>query len=141
MVLMPRPYKEDKKIERDLNKGAATVVKRPCTFDPQRRHEQMKRLSFNISKKDFLERMLKQEAQIKFLMNELEKIKANSQPKIVVVEEISKEEGKNLIEEYFKEHGSADIEDLMLNLRIPIQTVVEIIDELREEGKLVPKGE
>jgi len=45
------------------------------------------------------------------------------------------------VEEYFKEHGQADIEELILNLKIPVQTLVEIIDELKKEGKLVPKGE
>ena len=62
-------------------------------------------------------------------------------PKVVVLEEISKEEGRKRVEEYFKKHGQADIEELMLNLKIPVQTLVEIIDELKKEGKLVPKGE
>ena len=62
-------------------------------------------------------------------------------PKVVVLEEISKEEGRKRVEEYFKKHGQADIEELMLNLKIPVQTLVEIIDELKKEGKLAPKGE
>jgi hypothetical protein len=72
---------------------------------------------------------------------QLEQSKGNDQPKVVVLEEVSKEEGKKLVEDYFKEHGCADIEELMLNLRISVQTIVEIVDELRNEGKLVPKGE
>jgi hypothetical protein len=74
-------------------------------------------------------------------LTELEQRKKTDAPEVVVLEEISKEEGKKLVEDYFKEHGCADIEELMLNLRIPVQVIVEIVDELRNEGKLTPKGE
>lgn len=72
---------------------------------------------------------------------QLEQGKVVDQPKIVVLEEVSKEEAKKLVEDYFKEHGCADIEELMLNLKISVQGIVEIIDELQKEGKLTPKGE
>jgi hypothetical protein len=62
-----------------------------------------------------------------------------SLPKVVVLEEISKEEGKRRVEDYFKAHGQADMEELMLNLKIPVQTLVEIIDDLKKEGRLAPK--
>ena len=62
-------------------------------------------------------------------------------PKVVVLEEISREEAKQRVEAYFKEHGTADIEELMLNLRIPVETIVEIIDDLKKEGKLATKNE
>ena len=62
-------------------------------------------------------------------------------PKVVLIEEIPKKEAKNMVEEYFKKNKEADIEELMLNLKIPIRTLVEIIDELKNEGKLSPKGE
>jgi hypothetical protein len=62
-------------------------------------------------------------------------------PKIVVLEEISAEEARKRVEDYFKKHEQADIEELMLNLKIPVQTIVAIIDEMKKEGKLVPKGE
>lgn len=71
-------------------------------------------------------------------ISDLEHIKEDNSPKIVVLDEISKEEAKKLVEDYFKEHGVADIEELMINLHIPVQTLVEIIDDLRNEGKLVP---
>jgi len=86
--------------------------------------------------------------------DEIEKVKAavekldekveqlgGSLPKVVVLEEISKEEGRKRVEEYFKENGQADIEELMLNLKIPVQTIVEIIDDLKKEGKVAPKGD
>jgi len=62
-------------------------------------------------------------------------------PRVVILEEISKEEGRKLVEEYFREHGQADIEELMLNLKIPVRSIVEIIDDMKKEGKVVPKGE
>ena len=62
-------------------------------------------------------------------------------PRVVIVEEVPKEDAKHRIEEYFKEHETADIEELMLNLKIPVQTIVEIIDELKEEGKISAEGE
>lgn len=57
-------------------------------------------------------------------------------PKVVVVEEVPKEEARHRVLEYFKEHKTADIEELMLNLKIPVQTIVEIIDKLKREGKI-----
>lgn len=72
---------------------------------------------------------------------QLEQDKVADQPKVVILEEVTKEEAKKLVEDYFKEHGCADIEELMLNLKISVQDIVEIIDELQKEGKLAPKGE
>lgn len=152
MVLMPRPYKEDKEIEQELKEERELILKHPCTFSPQRGFKETKFHSIGDVTKKLVDRMAMQELQIKYLLDmvrslrysgkiALEKIEELGQPKVIVVEEISKEDGKKFVEDYFKEHGTADIEELMLNLHIPIQTVVEIIDELHDEGKLVPKGE
>lgn len=62
-------------------------------------------------------------------------------PRIVVVEEIPKDEAKHKVEEYFKENKEADIEELMINLKIPVEILVDIIDELKEEGKIASEGE
>ena len=45
---------------------------------------------------------------------------------------------KELVEEYFKTHGCADIEELVVKLQVPIENLIDIIDELRSEGKLEP---
>lgn len=62
-------------------------------------------------------------------------------PKVVVIEEVPEEEAKHRVEEYFKEHKTADIEELMLNLKIPVQTLVKIIDDLKQEGKITAEEE
>ncbi len=57
---------------------------------------------------------------------------------VVVVEEIPKEEAKDDIVQYFKNHPGEDITptDLNLELEIPYETVVEVIKELKEEGNI-----
>lgn len=80
------------------------------------------------------------ESDLDELKKSVEELK-RAYPKVVVIEEIPKEEAKQRVESYFKEHGKADIEELMLNLKIPVQTIVEIIDELKQEGKLSTEEE
>lgn len=148
MVLMPRTYKEDKEIERELEEKRRLILSHPCTFAPQH-DKRMQPIKIDYITERLVDRMALQELQIKYLLgmirnlgiSEKFELKKIEEPKIVVINEISKEDGKKLVEDYFKEHKQADIEELMLNLRIPIQTIVEIIDELRDEGKLVPQGE
>lgn len=75
--------------------------------------------------------------EFKELKQEVENIKAMlslSVPKVVVIEEKSKEQAKKEVEEYFKENKTTDIEQLVINLRIDVRTLVEIIDELKTEG-------
>lgn len=56
---------------------------------------------------------------------------------IVIIEEMDKEEAKNKISKYMEENRTADTEELMENLKIDLRLLVEILDELREEGVLV----
>lgn len=56
---------------------------------------------------------------------------------VVIIEEMDKEEAKNKISEYMEENRTADTEELMKNLKIDLRLLVEILDELREEGILV----
>lgn len=147
MVLVPHTFKEDKEIERELEKKRRVILSQPCTFAPH--EEEIKPIELEHITEKLVDRMALQELRIKYLLDlittlgvsEQLELKKIEDPKIVVIEEISKEDAKKRIEDYFEEHEEADIEELMLNLRIPIQTIVEIIDELRGEGKLEPQGE
>lgn len=146
---MHHPYKDDRQLEEELREAdhGRTIVKRLC-FPPSNLYERFlkeedKHLPVQIAKSLF-KKMEMQERQIKYLLETVEILQQNKeleQPKVVIVEEISKEEGKTLVEEYFKVHEFADIEELMLNLKIPVRSIVEIIDEMQKEGKLALKGE
>ena len=61
------------------------------------------------------------------------------QTQVVFIEEVPIAVAKEKVESYFIEHGEADLEDLITNLKIPLRKLVAIIDELKEEGKLSPK--
>lgn len=52
-----------------------------------------------------------------------------------------KETAKEKVIKYMEEHKTADTEELMTNVNIDLKLLVEIIDELKEEGKLVGKEE
>lgn len=39
---------------------------------------------------------------------------------------------------YMREHSEADLEELMINLKIPLRTLVNVVNELRKEGILSP---
>ena len=94
-------------------------------------HEEIKEIQKEIAQ--LKESMKNMDAEIKEILG--------GSPKVVVLEEISKEEARVKVEEYFEQHGKADIEELMLNLRIPIRTIVEIIDVMKREGKLSSEDE
>lgn len=64
-----------------------------------------------------------------------------SQPKIVYVKEVPLSVAKERVVQYFEEHSEADLEDLMINLKIPVRILVDVIDELRKEGRLFPAGD
>lgn len=57
-------------------------------------------------------------------------------PEIVIVEEMSKETAKQKVLKYMQEHKKSDITELHKNIRCDISLLVEIIDELRREGKI-----
>jgi nitrogen regulatory protein PII len=142
MVVMPRPFKDDKQLEHELREIGyrRMTVRNICSPPRFDEHQEEDHSLENHIPRRLLNRMAMQEAKIRYLIETVNQLQRRGleQTKIVGVEEISKDEGKKLVEDYFKQHGTADIEELMINLQISVQTIVEIIDELRTEGKLVP---
>lgn len=65
----------------------------------------------------------------------------NDLDNVVVVREITKDKAKEEIIEYFKEHPNRDIfpTDLNIELKIPYDLVVEILDDLEDEN-LIEEG-
>jgi len=61
---------------------------------------------------------------------------STSIPEIVVVEEMSKETAKQGVLKYMREHKKSDVIELHKNIRCDVRLLVEIIDELRREGKI-----
>lgn len=75
---------------------------------------------------------------IKKLEERLEKVEFSMEPQheVVIVEEIGHDEARRRILNYIETHDEADTEDLMKNLRIDLALLVEILDELKKEGKI-----
>jgi hypothetical protein len=63
-------------------------------------------------------------------------IGATTIPEIVIVEEMSKETARQKVLDYMREHKRSDIIELHKNIRCDVRLLVEIIDELRKEGKI-----
>ena len=57
-------------------------------------------------------------------------------PEIVIVEEMGKETARQKVLKYMREHKKSDVIELHKNIRCDIGLLVEIIDELRREGKI-----
>jgi len=101
-------------VEAPSESGASATTVETVVYQRQRvfpiipSYEDFKRLEEEVSK----------------IKTEIKQIKSNISlfsPKIVIID---------------KEHEVADIEELMLNLKIDVKTLVEIIDELKKEGKI-----
>jgi len=84
--------------------------------------------------------MAKLQSQIAQLRDEIRNLQG-LQPQVVYVEEVPLSVAKEKVVQYFEEHSEADLEDLMINLKIPVRILVDVIDELRDEGTLSPVGE
>ena len=80
------------------------------------------------------------QSQVTQLKDELRNLRG-LQPQIVYVEEIPLSDAKEKVVQYFEEHSEADLEELMINLKVPVRILVDVIDELRKEGRLSPVGE
>jgi oligoribonuclease (3'-5' exoribonuclease) len=62
--------------------------------------------------------------------------RATGAPEMVIVEEMTKEEAKQKVIDYMREHKTSDIAELHKSIGCDIKLLVEIIDELRQEGKI-----
>jgi len=56
--------------------------------------------------------------------------------KIIELQDISKDEAKKQIINYFKKHKTAWISELAENLLIDIELIIDITNDLEKEGKL-----
>ena len=67
-------------------------------------------------------------------------IETEAIPETVIIEEMSKETARETarqkVLDYMREHKKSDIIELHKNIRCDIRLLVEIIDELRSEGKI-----
>lgn len=59
----------------------------------------------------------------------------HTKQKLVIIKELSHEQARKMVEDYIREHGKADTEELM-DLGIELKLLVGIIDELKAEGKI-----
>ncbi len=84
--------------------------------------------------------------EISILMNKVDSLERNvaslpvigatTIPEIVIVGEMSKETARQKVLDYMREHKKSDIIELHKNIRCDVRLLVEIIDELRKEGKI-----
>jgi len=84
--------------------------------------------------------------EISILMNKVDSLERNvaslpvigatTIPEIVIVGEVSKETARQKVLDYMREHKKSDIIELHKNIRCDVRLLVEIIDELRKEGKI-----
>ena len=73
------------------------------------------------------------EARLSKLENVMGRIK---EAEVIVVEQMSKEEAKSKALEFIKEKRATDISELHKAVRCDIGILIEVIDELKEEGKI-----
>jgi hypothetical protein len=57
-------------------------------------------------------------------------------PEVMITQEIDRKVAKQKVLDYMREHHTFDIPELHKNIRCDIRLLVEIIDELRREGKI-----
>ncbi len=60
--------------------------------------------------------------------------KNDTEPMIIIVEEMDMVTAKQKVIEFMKEHKTSDIEELHQSIRCDISTLVKVIDELCAEG-------
>ncbi len=91
--------------------------------------------------KPYFERLNEIEEKISEMNQKLDVILENisspvEESEIIVTREISYKNAKRMVLDYFKKHKEADIEELHKNLKIEIETLIRILQELEEEGSI-----
>lgn len=71
-------------------------------------------------------------------LDRIEKLLSPSNDKtVVIVEEMDHDEAIIKIKKYMKDHDTTDIEELHHGLGIKIELLIDILDELISEGKII----
>jgi hypothetical protein len=77
------------------------------------------------------------EARVLELEKKVSKIeKTTTHEKVVIIEEMDMATAKTKVSKYMKKHKKADTEELMENLKMDLRLLVDVLGELKKEGKL-----
>jgi predicted RNase H-like nuclease (RuvC/YqgF family) len=110
-----------------------------------KRYEEIRRLGEQVAKLESensrLEGMIKEMSEMmsNLLLRFSEVINSSeidSNPAVIIVEEMDKSTAKQRVFDFMKVHGTSDIEELHENIRCDIGLLIEIIDELCSEGAI-----
>ena len=74
-------------------------------------------------------------AEVKTKLGEIEK--GMSKERVIILRDIPREQAKEEIRQLFKNGGTLYYSDVVRNLGIDLRTVIEICDELKENGEIV----
>jgi len=140
----PRQMKEVYVVRTDRPYGSEDMMQHDFGFrvqdfiDPHVEPE----VTASITPDEVLERLVELEDKMKRIqrMQRLLLRAGHAQQKLVIIKELSRGEAKKMVEDYIREHGKADTEELM-DLGIELKLLVEILDELKAEGKVRPVKE
>ena len=82
------------------------------------------------------ERLRNLERRVSELEKELEKIKETPRD-VIIVEEMDMKTAKQKVLEYTEKNKIFDIEELHKNIRCELSLLIEIIDQLKKEGRII----
>lgn len=73
---------------------------------------------------------------ISALEREIEKLKKATSPNVIILKEVTYEEAKSMVEDYLKTNKTAYISEIVEDLRLDLELVHQIIEELKTENKI-----
>ncbi len=73
---------------------------------------------------------------ISALEYETEILKAVITPNVIVLQEVTYEEAKSMVEDYLKNNKTAYISEIVEDLRLDLKIVHQIVEELEKERKI-----